>query len=77
MLIFWIHILFLVTTRAGLQPLILKKLICFLIQPTAAALFFPRFLPLSETLCFSFCPASKGLLCSDWPVQTHTFQMNQ
>ncbi len=54
----------------------IKKLICFLIQPTAAALFFPGFLPLSEMHCFSSCPASKGLLCSNWPVQTHTFQMN-
>ncbi len=50
MLIFWVHILFLVTTRAGLYALMIKKLICFLIQPTAAALFFPGFLPLSESL---------------------------
>ncbi len=76
MLNFWVHILFLVATRAGLHDLMLKKLICFLIQPTAAALFYPGFLSLSETLCFSSCPASKDLLCSDWPVQTHTFQMN-
>ncbi len=73
--IFRAHILFLVTTRAGLKALMLKKL-CFLIQLTAAVLCFPGFLPLSETLCLSSCPASKGLLCSDWPVQTHTFQMN-
>ncbi len=77
MLIFWVHILFLVPTRTGLHVLMLKKLICFLVQPTAAALFFPGFLPLSEMLCFSYCPASEGLLCCDWPVQTHTFQMNQ
>ncbi len=70
MLIFWVYILFFVITRAGLHALILKKLICFLIQPIATALFFPGFLPLSETLCFSSCPALKGLLCSDWPVQT-------
>ncbi len=75
MLIFWVHILFVVTTR-GLHALMLKKLICFLLQPTAAALFFPGFLPLTETLCFSSCPTSKGLLNSDWSVQTHTFQMN-
>ncbi len=75
MLIFWVYILFLVTTRAGLHALTLKKLLCFLIQPTAAALFIPGFLPLSETLCLTSCPASKGLLCSE-PVQTHTFQMN-
>ncbi len=38
----WVYILFLVTTRTGLHALMLKKLI---IQPTAAALFFPGFLP--------------------------------
>ncbi len=76
MQIFWVHILFLVTTRAGSNALMLKKLICFLTQPTAAALFFPGFLHLSETLRFNSCTASKDLLCSDWPVQTHTFQMN-
>ncbi len=32
MLIFWVHILFLVTTRAGLHALTLKKLISFVIQ---------------------------------------------
>ncbi len=36
MLMFWVHILFLVTTRAGLHALMLKNLICFLMQPTAA-----------------------------------------
>ncbi len=46
MLIIWVHISFLVTTKAGLHAMILKKLICFLIQPTAAALFFPGFWPL-------------------------------
>ncbi len=51
MLIFLVHILFLVTTRAGLHALMLKKLICFLMQPTAVALFFPGFLPLFEMLC--------------------------
>ncbi len=71
-----VHILFLVTARADLYALMLKKLNCILIQLDTAVLFFPGFLPLSETLCFSSCPTSKGLLCSDWPVQTHTFQMN-
>ncbi len=74
---FWVHILLLVTTRAGFHALMLKKLICFLIQLAAAALFFPGFLPLSKMLCCSSCPSSKGLLCSDWPVQTYTFWMNQ
>ncbi len=50
MLIFWAHILFLVATRAGFHTLMLKKLFSFLTQPTAAALFFPGFLPLSEML---------------------------
>ncbi len=76
MLIFRVHTLFLDTTRAGLHDLMLRKLIWLLIQATAAALFFPGFLPLSEMLCFSSCPASDDLLCSDWPVQAHTFQMN-
>ncbi len=42
MLIFWGHILFLFTTRAGLHALMLKKLTCFLTQPIAAALFLSR-----------------------------------
>ncbi len=71
MLIFWVHILFLVTTTAGFHALMHKKLICFLMQLTAAPLFSPGFLPLSEELYFSSCSASKGLLSSDWPVQTH------
>ncbi len=33
MLIFWVHISFLVTTREGLHALMLKKVIRFLIQP--------------------------------------------
>ncbi len=40
MLIFWVHILFLVTTRTGLHALMLKKLIRFLVQPTTEVLFF-------------------------------------
>ncbi len=71
MLIFGVNFLLFVTTKAGLHALMLKILLCFLIHPTAAALFFPGFLPLSETLCFSSCLTSKGFLCSDWPVQTH------
>ncbi len=39
MLIFGVHNLFLVTIITGLHALMLKKLICFLAQPTAAALF--------------------------------------
>ncbi len=64
---------FFVTPRAGLHALMLC--ICCLIQLTAAALFFQHFC-LSEMLRFSSFSASKGLLCSDWPVQTQTFQMN-
>ncbi len=52
MLIFWVHILFLVTTRAGLHALMLKKLICFLIKQTTAAMFCPGFWPLSQTHTF-------------------------
>ncbi len=44
MLILWVHILFLVTTAAALHALMLKELICFLIQPTAEALFSLGFL---------------------------------
>ncbi len=58
MLVFGVHDLFLVTITAGLPALMLKK---FMFPHTAdysSPVFFQDFLPLSETLCFSSCPAS-------------------
>ncbi len=48
--------------QSGFTSLILKKLICFLMQTTAAAaLFFQDF-------CLCLRHSVLGLLCSDWPV---------
>ncbi len=68
MLIFWVHILFLVTTRAGLHALMLKKLICFLIQLTAAALVFPGFL---------FLPLRRSVLAPAPPLKAYSALIGQ
>lgn len=75
MLIFLVHVLFLVTARAGFHALMLKKLICFLIQPNAAALFVQDICLCLRCSIVAPVPPLKAYSAPIGQFK-HTFQMN-